>query len=185
MSEVSENQEVLETLAEALLELGDAAGANRAFGAAMGHRGSSDLPADPEERWAAVLRLLGHRDIALVPVELVVQPEAEPVEEEPTAAGPDPLIALEALVMEAIPEPSEYPSAAVNAMTDTEAAIAAMLEREAADSGGAGELVANSESEQLQENVEPVCSGPSAPRPHIADLSPLARRRRRVRQTGL
>lgn len=66
MTEVAENQEVLESLAEALLQVGDDAGANRAYGAALGRNPTRRmrLPDSPEERWAAVLELLGGYDQA-------------------------------------------------------------------------------------------------------------------------
>lgn len=59
MTDVAVNQEVLQSLAEALLELGDDVGANRAFGAAMGHAESkATAPMDSELRWSTVLRVL-------------------------------------------------------------------------------------------------------------------------------
>jgi len=68
MTDVAENQEILESLAEALLEVGDGAGADRAFGAALGHpTAQSDLPQDEEQRWAAVVSML--RGDAPAPVE--------------------------------------------------------------------------------------------------------------------
>ena len=59
MADVSENVEVLETLAEALMALGDGAGADKAFGAAHGHtQPTHELPEEPAQRWTTVLRLL-------------------------------------------------------------------------------------------------------------------------------
>ena len=59
MTDMSENQEILESLAEALLDLGDDTGADRAFGAALGHpTPSPDVPQDSEERWALVVSML-------------------------------------------------------------------------------------------------------------------------------
>lgn len=67
MTEVAENQEVLESLAEALLQVGDDAGANRAYGAALGRAPLRRirLPDAPDERWATVLELLGGYDRSL------------------------------------------------------------------------------------------------------------------------
>jgi hypothetical protein len=58
MTDVAMNQEVLQSLAEALLEIGDDVGANRAFGAAMGHRDNSSTAMDPAVRWSTVLRVV-------------------------------------------------------------------------------------------------------------------------------
>jgi hypothetical protein len=58
MTDVAVNTEVLQSLAEALLELGDDVGANRAFGAAMGHNPPAPEPMDSELRWSTVLRVL-------------------------------------------------------------------------------------------------------------------------------
>jgi hypothetical protein len=59
MTDMSENQEILESLAEALLDLGDDTGADRAFGAALGHpTPSPDIPQDSEQRWALVVSML-------------------------------------------------------------------------------------------------------------------------------
>jgi len=68
MTEVAENQEVLESLAEALLQVGDDAGANRAYGAALGRVSNRrlHLPESPEERWTVVLELLGGYDRSLI-----------------------------------------------------------------------------------------------------------------------
>jgi tetratricopeptide (TPR) repeat protein len=67
MTDVSDHQEVLESLADALMQLGDDVGADRAFGAAFGHpaAGSGPLPQEPQQRWATVLRLI--RGEALTP----------------------------------------------------------------------------------------------------------------------
>jgi hypothetical protein len=59
MTDVAVNQEVLQSLAEALLEIGDDIGANRAFGAAMGHRENvTGTTMDPAVRWSTVLRVV-------------------------------------------------------------------------------------------------------------------------------
>jgi hypothetical protein len=59
MTDVAANQEVLQCLAEALLEIGDDVGANRAFGAAMSHaNGKAPSRMDPDLRWSTVLRVL-------------------------------------------------------------------------------------------------------------------------------
>ncbi|MGH7467063.1 MAG: hypothetical protein ACRENP_03660 [Longimicrobiales bacterium] len=59
MTDVAVNQDVLQCLAEALLEIGDDVGANRAFGAAMGHReNTSNTTMDPAVRWSTVLRVV-------------------------------------------------------------------------------------------------------------------------------
>jgi tetratricopeptide (TPR) repeat protein len=56
MAEVCESHEVLETLAEALMQLGDARGADRVYGAALGGElRSRKLPEHPEERWKVVM----------------------------------------------------------------------------------------------------------------------------------
>ena len=67
MTEVAENQEVLESLAEALLQVGDDAGANKAYGAALGRVQPRKvrLPDSPEERWTAILEMLGGYDRAI------------------------------------------------------------------------------------------------------------------------
>lgn len=67
MTDVSDHQEVLESLADALMQLGDDVGADRAFGAAFGHpaAGAGALPQEPQQRWATVLRLI--RGEAVVP----------------------------------------------------------------------------------------------------------------------
>ncbi|MGH7461122.1 MAG: hypothetical protein ACREMA_08845 [Longimicrobiales bacterium] len=59
MTDVAANQDVLQCLAEALLEIGDDVGANRAFGAAMSHaNGRPPSRMDPDLRWSTVLRVL-------------------------------------------------------------------------------------------------------------------------------
>lgn len=56
MAEVCESHEVLETLAEALMKLGDVTGADRVYGAAYGHElKSRKLPEDPSQRWGVVM----------------------------------------------------------------------------------------------------------------------------------
>lgn len=165
MSEVSENQEVLETLAEALLELGDAAGANRAYGAAMGHtRVASDLPSDPEQRWTAVLRLLAGR-------------EGEAVAQ--LVDGCEPAI------------PTQEPPVVAVAVDEAARAMLELLGEPIPGSAEAMvpvELVVQPDAEPIENTLaeapEPAEEAP-AQRSTIADLSPLARRRRRVRQAGL
>jgi tetratricopeptide (TPR) repeat protein len=61
MTDVSDHQEILESLADALMQLGDDVGADRAFGAAFGHGGPTVgylLPDEPQRRWATVLKLI-------------------------------------------------------------------------------------------------------------------------------
>jgi hypothetical protein len=60
MTDVSDHQEVLESLADALMQLGDDVGADRAFGAAFGHPAgkAAALPEEPQQRWATVLKLI-------------------------------------------------------------------------------------------------------------------------------
>lgn len=56
MAEVCESHEVLETVAEALMQLGDERGADRVYGAAYGGElGGRKLPEDPSKRWTVVL----------------------------------------------------------------------------------------------------------------------------------
>jgi tetratricopeptide (TPR) repeat protein len=56
MAEVCESQEVLQTVADALLQLGDVRGADRVYGAAFGQQElSRKLPDDPQRRWGVVL----------------------------------------------------------------------------------------------------------------------------------
>jgi tetratricopeptide (TPR) repeat protein len=55
MAEVCESQEVLETVAEALLQLGDVRGADRVYGAAYGGDLERKLPAEPTQRWSLVM----------------------------------------------------------------------------------------------------------------------------------
>lgn len=211
MSEVSENQEVLETLAEALLELGDSDGADRAFGAAMGHSPiGSELPGDPEQRWSAVLRLLASRDIALVPVELVVEPDAAPIEGEagvPPGLPEDFSLSAVAALIEGVPIREIDPVAEIAAAADPAEMLESLATLEfdptvevVAEPRSVEPLdwLATSEIEPVAEDarapaslesfvtldIEPVVQDAGAPKSAIADLSPLARRRRRVRQTG-
>ncbi|HSL71568.1 MAG TPA: hypothetical protein VK864_15080 [Longimicrobiales bacterium] len=58
MTDLSQNREVLQSLAEALLDLGDQHGADKAFGAAHGHSAGSSMPQDEQARWAMVVRFL-------------------------------------------------------------------------------------------------------------------------------
>lgn len=62
MAEVAESEEVLEAVAEALLELGDVQGADRVYGLVYGHTPRDpSLPQDPGERWRLVVsRLTGN-----------------------------------------------------------------------------------------------------------------------------
>lgn len=56
MAEVSESEEVLEAVAEALLELGDVEGADAVYGLVYGHGATPrSLPEDPDERWQLVV----------------------------------------------------------------------------------------------------------------------------------
>lgn len=55
MAEVCESQEVLETVAEALLRLGDVRGADRVYGAAYGSPLDRKLPEEPTQRWSVVM----------------------------------------------------------------------------------------------------------------------------------
>lgn len=56
MAEVAQSEEVLEAVAEALLELGDVEGADAVYGLVYGHGGKDRLlPEDPEERWRVVV----------------------------------------------------------------------------------------------------------------------------------
>jgi hypothetical protein len=56
MAEVCESHEVLETLAEALMQLGDVRGADRVYGAAFGGElRQRKLPEEPGERWRVVM----------------------------------------------------------------------------------------------------------------------------------
>ena len=101
MTDVSANVDVLETLAEALMQLGDDAGADRAFGAAWGHSMASNsaLPEEPTQRWTTVLRLLsGDRPSPMemqqtdLPVELV---DVVPIETQPSIeAAVEPIVVL-------------------------------------------------------------------------------------------
>lgn len=56
MAEVCESHEVLETLAEALMQLGDVRGADRVYGAALGGElRQRKLPEQADERWKVVM----------------------------------------------------------------------------------------------------------------------------------
>lgn len=56
MAEVCESQEVLQSVADALLQLGDVRGADKVYGAAFGGELSMrKLPVDPQSRWGVVL----------------------------------------------------------------------------------------------------------------------------------
>jgi hypothetical protein len=57
MAEVCESHEVLETLAEALMQLGDVRGADRVYGAALGGElQQRKLPEEASERWKVVMQ---------------------------------------------------------------------------------------------------------------------------------
>ncbi|HEY8509239.1 MAG TPA: hypothetical protein VIL32_12820 [Steroidobacteraceae bacterium] len=58
MAEVIENRDLLLTIAEALIELGDAENADRVYGAAFGCTFEHRMPGDAEERWRTVLKRL-------------------------------------------------------------------------------------------------------------------------------
>ncbi|MEX2281233.1 MAG: hypothetical protein WEE89_01970 [Gemmatimonadota bacterium] len=62
MTDIAANQEILESLAEALLEIGDDVGADRAFGAAAGHVDSNSPTFDSQARWETVVRILAGND---------------------------------------------------------------------------------------------------------------------------
>lgn len=56
MAEVCESQEVLQSVADALLQLGDVRGADNVYGAAFGGQlPARKLPTDPQSRWGVVL----------------------------------------------------------------------------------------------------------------------------------
>lgn len=55
MAEVCESHEVLETVAEALMTLGDVKGADRVYGAAYGRQLDRKLPEEPTQRWSVVM----------------------------------------------------------------------------------------------------------------------------------
>lgn len=55
MAEVCESHEVLETVAEALMRLGDVRGADRVYGAAYGGPLERKLPEEPTQRWSVVM----------------------------------------------------------------------------------------------------------------------------------
>ena len=59
MAEVCESQEVLHSVADALLQLGDVRGADRVYGAAYGGElAARKLPTDPQSRWGVVMERL-------------------------------------------------------------------------------------------------------------------------------
>jgi hypothetical protein len=77
MTDIAANQEVLESLAEALLEIGDNVGADRAFGAAAGHADGQVAAEDSQARWQAVVRVLaGHEPAVAEPSPALVQASA-------------------------------------------------------------------------------------------------------------
>ncbi len=58
MAEVIENKDLLLTIAESLIELGDAENADRVYGAAFGCSFEHRMPGDSEERWKTVMQRL-------------------------------------------------------------------------------------------------------------------------------
>lgn len=58
MAEVIENRDLLITIAEALIELGDAENADRVYGAAFGCSFEHRMAGDADERWRTVLKRL-------------------------------------------------------------------------------------------------------------------------------
>jgi len=56
MAEVIENRDLLLTIAESLIELGDAENADRVYGAAFGCAYEHRMAGDADERWRTVLR---------------------------------------------------------------------------------------------------------------------------------
>jgi tetratricopeptide (TPR) repeat protein len=56
MAEVIDNRDLLVTIAEALIELGDSENADRVYGAAFGCAYEHRMAGDAEERWRTVLR---------------------------------------------------------------------------------------------------------------------------------
>lgn len=61
MAEVSDNRDLLLTIAECLIELGDAENADRVYGAAFGCAYEHRMSGDTDERWRTVLRRLTER----------------------------------------------------------------------------------------------------------------------------
>ena len=61
MAEVIENRDLLVTIAEALIELGDAENADRVYGAAFGCSYEHRMSGDADERWRTVLRRITER----------------------------------------------------------------------------------------------------------------------------
>lgn len=58
MAEVTEDRELLVTIAEQLIELGDAENADRVYGAAFGCNFEHRMSGDADERWQTVLKRL-------------------------------------------------------------------------------------------------------------------------------
>lgn len=56
MAEVIDDRDLLVTIAESLIELGDAQNADRVYGAAFGCSYEHRMPGDADERWRTVLR---------------------------------------------------------------------------------------------------------------------------------
>ena len=61
MAEVIDNRDLLVTIAEALIELGDAENADRVYGAAFGCSYEHRMSGDSDERWRTVLRRITER----------------------------------------------------------------------------------------------------------------------------
>ena len=61
MAEVIENRDLLVTIAESLIELGDAENADRVYGAAFGCSYEHRMSGDADERWRTVLRRITER----------------------------------------------------------------------------------------------------------------------------
>lgn len=108
MTDVAANVEVLETLAEALMQLGDDAGADHAFGVAWGHAmAGSSLPEEPTQRWTTVLRLLsGDRP---APMEMQSEAALDLVDVIPLPTQP-PIEAAVSLALTLPPEPASMRS---------------------------------------------------------------------------
>jgi tetratricopeptide (TPR) repeat protein len=58
MAEVIDDRDLLVTIAESLIELGDAQNADRVYGAAFGCNFEHRMPGDAQERWQTVLKRL-------------------------------------------------------------------------------------------------------------------------------
>jgi hypothetical protein len=89
MTEIAANEDVLQSLAEALLEIGDDVGADRAFGAAAHRFAAQNSATDPQARLNAVIRVLVGNDATVVQV--AAAPMAETIGE-PTVAASEPMV---------------------------------------------------------------------------------------------